>query len=470
MIDIDKSTSKLLAKKYGGSFADNYFQDHGIQTEDDAKALQSLSKKRSSRVKDSCIKEISSYILETAPGLVGEIARWITKTAYRPQPSLSLGVALTAVGVLKGHKVQSEYGSRTNLFCLGLADSGAGKSHPMEMIDLLFEQSGNGKLLCGVPASDSAVVRMLHDRGGKALLLWDEIGYSLKDITDERSSSHQKMILKALLEVSTKAKSTYRGKEKASHTVEARMEVKQPCLGLWGTTTIEKFYEALKQGNAVDGFLPRWLTFIVTDPDRENDLASYVEDVPDEILEKVAKLNALATNDRPQGNIDSALEIRPRTIPFSDEARKFLSPIKSYYNEKLKAERERGTGLQAMWTRGFDLTIRVALTVDEGEEISDTSLIWAHSLVSESLELSCQMFISNSHENEFARRRGEYLGFIASKGSVTTTDLAYKFKGDNARLRKEYLQALVDSNEIIAVEEKTLGRPMTKYVLSSSAS
>jgi hypothetical protein len=49
------------------------------------------------------------------PGLVGELADWITATSHRRQPVLALGASIAAVGTILGRKVRTETNLRTNL-------------------------------------------------------------------------------------------------------------------------------------------------------------------------------------------------------------------------------------------------------------------------------------------------------------------------------------------------------------------
>jgi hypothetical protein len=59
------------------------------------------------------------------PGIIADFMDYTLQTAWVPQPVLALGAAVTLMATLTGHKVRDEFNTRTNLYCLGVAPSGA---------------------------------------------------------------------------------------------------------------------------------------------------------------------------------------------------------------------------------------------------------------------------------------------------------------------------------------------------------
>ena len=76
------------------------------------------------------------------PGLVGEICKWINRTALKKQPFISLACTLTFLGSIFGRKIKDKLGSRTNLYCMSVALSSAGKAHAPNQIRKLCEDAG----------------------------------------------------------------------------------------------------------------------------------------------------------------------------------------------------------------------------------------------------------------------------------------------------------------------------------------
>jgi hypothetical protein len=70
------------------------------------------------------------------------MVEYMVSTARRPQPLLSLGASLCALGALMGRKYRTETNLRSNLYVVGIADSGSGKNHAREIVNELFFEAG----------------------------------------------------------------------------------------------------------------------------------------------------------------------------------------------------------------------------------------------------------------------------------------------------------------------------------------
>ena len=96
-------------------------------------------------------------------GLVGDLTRYMIETARRPQPLLSLGASLCAVGTLMGRRYRTHSNLRSNLYIVGIADSGSGKNHSREVINELFVEAGLANHLGGNKiASGAGLLTAVH--------------------------------------------------------------------------------------------------------------------------------------------------------------------------------------------------------------------------------------------------------------------------------------------------------------------
>ena len=90
-----------------------------------------LAKIKSGAPIEALRPEPASFNLVIPDGLVGDLTRYMISTARRPQPLLSLGASLCAVGALMGGKYRTESNLRSNLYIVGVADFRLGqKSQP----------------------------------------------------------------------------------------------------------------------------------------------------------------------------------------------------------------------------------------------------------------------------------------------------------------------------------------------------
>ena len=190
--------------------------------------------------------------------------RWssyMVSTARRPQPLLSLGASLCALGALMGRKYRTETNLRSNLYVVGIADSGSGKNHAREIVNELFFEAGLAQHLGGNKiASGAGLLTALH-RQPALLLQIDEFGMFLAAAADRRRSPrHITEILDNMTELYTAAGSVFLGAEYANHDGRnERRDIVQPCLCVYGTTTPLHFWNALQSANVVDGSLARFI-------------------------------------------------------------------------------------------------------------------------------------------------------------------------------------------------------------------
>jgi hypothetical protein len=370
-------------------------------------------------------KGFSDLILYSCPGLVGEIADWITETSQHPQHELSLAVTLTALGVLKGHRVQTETGLRTNLYCLGVANAGSGKGHPMKAWNNLLTESGQLDIRCGAPASGPAIEGLLEKRNGRALLMWDEIGLHLQSAMSTRSASYEQKVIPTLLSIFSDSDTLHYGRELADQKLNKSIVIDQPCLGVFGATTPETLYTALTSSSITSGFLPRWLVFPISNPDAENRTPKE-RVIPQRFIDEIVRISNMTTNAFPTWEGD--ISIKPKVVPFSDSARNLIEQIKDDFKVSKVAEREAGSGLDALWARAWEQTCKVALIVCNDKIIDATDLIWAYSLVSESFNLSISTFLAHSFENQVGKDMQTILNYVVENPGVSSREALRKFK------------------------------------------
>jgi hypothetical protein len=401
------------------------------------------------------------HLVKTCPGLVGEIAEWITSTAPRPQPELALGAALALVGAVKGHRVQTETGLRTNLYLLGLAESGSGKEHPSRAIGQLMKEAGLESIIAGVPASDSGLLKALEVNRGRALLPWDEFGHALSSFTGYRSAPHEKKIVDTLLKLFSKANATYHGKEYGNHHGKmGRTDLNQPCLCIWGTTVPERLFEALTSSMVLDGFTPRFLVLEVTDPDVPLRRPTGGPP-PENILEQLRAINSMVTNPNPRGDID--FDIRPAVVEMTDAAREtFLEAEKEFERRKIAARGDRG--IDSIWSRGAEHVAKVGLTVASGPVIQHRDMEWAARFVSACLSLAVSMTEERISDNEAERRLNRIHRVIIQAGSrgISATELARQTAWA-IHDRKKLLEELEQSEKVVRMVFKGSTRHTVKY-------
>ncbi|MBF0583735.1 MAG: PriCT-2 domain-containing protein [Magnetococcales bacterium] len=220
-------------------------------------------------------------------GVLGLLVSYMLATATRPQPILAVGNALCALGALMGRRYRTETNLRSNLYIIGIADSGSGKNHSREVITNLLHQIGlQGHLGGNRIASGSGLLRAIYDHPA-VLFQQDEFGMFLQAAADRRRQPRYiTEILDLMTELYSSASTVYLGLEYAILDKKSgRKDIHQPCLCFYGTTTPITFWSALKSANVVDGSLARFLILKTKDdyPDRNSCHDSSLQ-APDALL------------------------------------------------------------------------------------------------------------------------------------------------------------------------------------------
>ena len=300
-------------------------------------------------------------------GLLGDICAWINATAIKEQPFLALGCSLSFLGALFGRKIKDELGSRTNLYCMGIAPSSAGKAHAMNQIRRLCEAAGCTELLGGDDiASDSAIEERIS-REPATLFLWDEIGHLLSHIKSG-ISKHHAQVVSLLMKLYSAAGNVYRGREYAEQ--ERQRTIVQPCCCIYGTSTPERFTEGLSPTELQDGWLSRCLVFYSpSSPPKSRGRRE--SQVPEGIAERVRMWycwRAAQTTDghtvaqfvTPSGNSQPPVQI---VVPTAPEAERLFVA----FDDETVAFGKKHPQLACLWAKGEENARRIALILAAGE-------------------------------------------------------------------------------------------------------
>lgn len=225
------------------------------------------------------------------PGIVGEISQWICDTARKPQPRLALAAALCVVGTAMGRIYAGPTGTGSHLYALGLAPTGAGKDHPLQMTKQIMVAAGMSQHIGpGEFISSTAVVNVLS-RKPLVMCAMDEFGAFLTRINSRRAGGFEKAVggmLRTAWSSSFAAMPTPEWAQKQSTIIHA------PSLSIFGVSTPDEFFSALSGMDSSNGLLNRFLIFPSVErisavpPSRSSD------DVPIGIIEGIKAIRSAA--------------------------------------------------------------------------------------------------------------------------------------------------------------------------------
>lgn len=417
--------------------------------------------------------------LDRLDGALGLMVRHILATAIRPQPWLAVGAALSALGTLMGRKVRTASNLRSNLYVLGLAESGGGKDHARKVIKEVLFQGGLADHLGGERIASGAGLITALTRQPASLFQIDEFGKFVANVADKRRApKHLSEIWDLFTELATSAGTTFFGAEYADQRERPRQDIIEPCASIHGVSAPGPFWEALKSGSLQDGSLARFLVFRSDDdiPDR-NRRPAPLSDLPAELLAAVQAVAAVGA-DQSRGNLAGigapVVKPAPLTVQMDAEASAIFGMLD---DEMTRRQREAiGTDQSAALARVWENAAKVALIKavsanPTGPVIRGEDARWAREVVDHcvaTLLIQAERHLANN-ETERCSKRIVELVRAAGHGGIRQRDLTRKLQFIEPKLRRELIGDLVESEQLVAVSSGVSGRPATTYRIGNTA-
>lgn len=401
-------------------------------------------------------------------GVIGDFVSYTLASAIRPQPILAVAAAIAAVGVLAGRRYRSPTNLRSNVYVVGMAESGGGKDHPRKCIVEAFAKAGLAKLIGGNKiASGSGLLTALH-RQPSILFQLDEFGQFLSIAIDKRrAQKHVAEIWDNLTELSTSAASIFLGAEYADQRDRPRQDIVQPCCVVHGSTVPGPFWKALQSGSLSDGSFARWLLFMTDDPipDRVKKPRD-ISDVPERLLIglKAVAQGADGWDDR-AASFGPSGDPKPYVVPCDAAAERLLDDLADAVTAKQRAHLGtfRSALLARVWEHVVKLALIKAVSTNSAMPVIDAVAVrWAEQVVTyctETMLRDAERFVA---DNEAEGQLKRVLDVIRKFGihGVDGHKLAdaTKFLGGNRRRRTEIIDDLEESGAIVKQETIT-GKP-----------
>lgn len=400
----------------------------------------------------------AAFDLTIPDGLVGDLTHYMLSTARRPQPLLSLGASLCAIGTLMGRQYRTESNLRSNLYVVGIADSGSGKNHAREIINEVFFEAGLAHHLGGNKiASGAGLLTALH-RQPAILFQIDEFGMFLSAAADrKRSPRHITEILDNMTELYTSAGGVFLGAEYANRDgTNERRDIVEPCLSVYGTTTPLHFWGALQGANVVDGSLARFLILPSEEDYPDENLSTGIRQAPPSLIQELQVL-AAGGGHRP-GNLtaktaDQSTAVHPLTVPMTDEARLRFKELSLELTQELRASA--GTAYTAILARIGENACKLALIVAVGRdpvnpEIDITAADWAIGFVRHYARQTMdavERHVADTETEAHLKRVKEIIRASGVQG-ITKSEITRASQWLKVRDRDEILLTLIESGDI----------------------
>lgn len=384
-------------------------------------------------------------------GLIGDTIKDILATTQQQQPELAMLNVLAALGAIYGRRYCSPINTRTNLYTVGVAHTGAGKDHSRKYIKTLLLKAGLESFLGSDSLVSGAGLIAAVEKKPSQIMMLDEFGMLLADIKNKNTSSHMKVCSKILTEFYSASNSFYYGGQYADKGVEP-IRINNPNLCIFGTTTLTKYAEALDKSVIESGELNR---YIIIKPEKEwpDRLRAPKRTGPSDAI--VGNWSVLAPM---FGNNSTNTDV-PITVKW-DWAEDRIWDIQLFQDDKVKLP-----VVGPLWARYAENVIKIAMIMaiaksPQRPEIEVEQLDVAETLVRKSVEFMTSMANTQMAGSDHERDCNRVLELIKKFGEkMPKREISNRTRDLEIKKRDEVLRSLEERGAILVEKvSNTVGR------------
>jgi hypothetical protein len=403
-------------------------------------------------------------------GVLRMFVDYATATAVSPQPFLALGAAICLVGALAGRRYRTPTDLRSNVYAIGIADSGGGKDHARRCVKRTLYAAGLERYLGGEDLASSAGLLTSLQRHPARLFQVDEFGQFLKLVLAPRAPAHKAAIWAELTKLYTSAAEPYIGAEYADQKARPRVTIEQPCACIWGVTVPGPFWQALEGGALADGSMARFLVFL-TDEDypERNEIPAPMQP-PDDLVAALQAIARGAAGHDHGGNLADAMEasapIEAYTVLLSPDAEIAIADVRRRATNLLRAHR--GSYATALFGRYAENTAKLAMIAavsrDPAQPITQArDIAWAAQLVEHCIGTLLGEAERKVSDNETEAKHKRLLEIIRDGGRTSRSEVTRRSQFLSRREREEILASLIEAGLVVAEQEHGPTKPTTFY-------
>jgi len=379
-------------------------------------------------------------------GLLQEIINFNLRTAIKPQPELALAGAIALCATIFGRKVQDDYGTRPNIYIVGISPSGSGKDQARRVNKLLLSSTGGNEMFQDDLASDAGL-HVAINASPAVLIQLDEFGRFLAATGNPGKHPWMFKIITVLLKLYSSSGDVYKGPSYAD--ASKNLTVHFPNCVLYGTTVPHSFFASLGTESLSDGFFNRLLIVESSNGDPDPQVPAPFE-LPYILTETV---RWWIQHNPGSGNLVSMVPTARHLISTTDAIRVFTE-TSSAVRERQRAEESRGTQI---WGRCYENARKLALihqcSLDyQATEISEASANWGCRLAMHLTTRIDQLAQEHVSDGEFDALAKKLLRFVrdGGEGGRTRTEVCRHMRAQTNRQIDELVQKLVSTEEIIS--------------------
>jgi hypothetical protein len=357
-------------------------------------------------------------------GLVGDTLSWINSTAFKLQPELTIMNILAALGAVFGRRYSlQKLNTRTNIYMVGIAETGQGKDNSRQKVKQLLKLSGLEQF-SGPDEIRSGPGLMVELKKRPSFLAnIDEIGMFMRALFDNKAPAYTREISSMFTKMYSCSATTYEGGIIASQPDE-RTVLHEPNLCIYGTTTLSSYAEAMRSSSIKSGELNRFIVLKSSVDFPEPNFNSDNCDPPETLISRWSKFAV--------SGLDAAPDIieQKKTIVMLGAMEEKVNDLFRFQDQMIREYRAAGMG--ALWVRYRENILKVAMIIAIARDpvnpvLIDSDLEFGKSLVGSSIRFMMKFATENMYDGEFQKMCSEFMGALEG-GADTRTDMIKRLK------------------------------------------
>jgi len=426
---------------------------------------------------DSKVKPVvPEWFYSKLSPIMKDVFKYINDTAVKLQPVLSLASVFPVFATVLGQKIELEhFRTRTNIYTIGIGESGCGKNAAFTAIKDAMEESNIDRIAVEGFSSDAGLLRRIKEKPSSICLI-DEIGKTLNAVMDSRAPKYLKNIENELLTLYSQSNTTYNPKHLSSS--DSDIKLKHPNVSLYGVTTPRALSKCFNSETIEGGLLSRLLLYDVNKAFPKSKTPSNPK-TPLSFKEWSSLWEKRPLNSNPTDFENGELKIKPEVVQFDVGVLEYYNQKREEIEDKMLAIREKNPSeaYHSIYVRVAENASKLALILvgsrsipERIEKIQKEDIDFAFALSEYSAKLMHWFAVEKIADSELERDSKELLNIIRNCGTTGATERELNRKTILKKLDKKTKESIFDNLiqseeiELRNVNEGKKGRPRVAYV------
>lgn len=376
-------------------------------------------------------------------GLVGDTLSWINSTSFKLQPELTTMNILAALGAVFGRRYAlQKLNTRTNIYMVGIAETGQGKDNSRQKVKKLLKMAGLDQF-SGPDEIRSGPGLMLELKKRPALLAnIDEIGMFMRAMFDNKAPAYLRDISTMFTKMYSCSGTSYEGGIIASQPDE-RIVLHEPNLCIYGTTTLTSYAEAMRSSSIKSGELNRFIVLKSLVDFPEPNFNSDNADPPEVLISRWEKFKV--------SGLQAAPDIieQEKTIVALGAMEEIVNDLFRFQDKMIKEYRS--TGMGALWVRYRENTLKIAMILAIARdpvkpELIQSDIDFGKSLVGSSIRFMMKFASDTMYDGDFQKKCSEFMEYF-NAGATNRSEMIRRMRIKSKEL-DEIERALKEMDKI----------------------